>query len=69
MCRDYLHGSEEEPWDATYYQRARRWTAWGAVCAGVEMEGHGRSEGTRAYIKVCSCNVRALLSDGCYLVC
>lgn len=48
---DYLFGSEDDCMLPSFHARAKRLTAWGGVCTGVEFEGHGRSDGLHGYFE------------------
>lgn len=50
LYSDYLHGTEGDCPIPTYHARAQRLTSWGFVCVGIDHQGHGKSEGTRAHM-------------------
>lgn len=39
---DYLYGTDEESPLPAFHSRAKKFTEWGAICTGIEYEGHGR---------------------------
>lgn len=50
MNSDYLFGTDEECPLPSFHARAKVFTAWGAVCTGIEFQGHGRSEGLPGFV-------------------
>jgi hypothetical protein len=39
---DYLYGTDDDCPLPSFHARAKKFTEWGAVCTGIEYEGHGR---------------------------